>query len=87
MVKYKAVMDPAIAGQFVKRFATTIVSTVSTLSIEAANGRVVLVLEATTYLGEDVLREALSSTGEFAEWGYNNRFRAPASAVVCGSKT
>ena len=86
MIKYKAVMDATIAGKFVERFATTIVSTVSRLSLEANNGRVSITLEATTYLGEEVLSDALSAAGEFAQWGYGDRFRVPIEIALAEGK-
>ena len=86
MIKYKAVMDASVAGKFVERFATTIVSTVSKLSLQATDGRVSVTLEATTYLGEGILSEALSKTGEFSQWGYGNRFRVPVEVALAESK-
>ncbi len=86
MVKYKAVMDASVAGKFVERFATTIVSTISKLSLAVNSGRVSITLEATTYLGEEILSDALSATGEFAQWGYDSRFRVPVEVALAGSK-
>ena len=86
MIKYKAVMDASVAGKFVERFATTIVSTVSKLSLQATDGRVSLTLEATTYLGEEILSDALSKTGEFAQWGYGSRFRVPVEVALAEGK-
>ena len=86
MIKYKAVMDASVAGKFVERFATTIVSTVSKLSLQATAGRVSITLEATTYLGEEILSDALSKTGEFAQWGYGSRFRVPVEVALAEGK-
>ena len=87
MIKYKAVMDASITGKFVERFATTIVSTVSKLSLRATDGRVSITLEATTYLGEDILKDALGEAGEFAQWGYGSRFRVPVEVALAESKS
>ncbi len=86
MIKYKAVMDASVAGKFVERFATTIVSTISKLTLEVNNGRVSVTLEATTYLGEEILSDALSEAGEFAQWGYGSRFRVPVEVALAEGK-
>lgn len=85
-IKYKAIMCPSVAGKFVERFSSTLVSAVCLLTVQATNERVNITLEATTDLGECVLADALSTCGEFAQWGYGKRFRAPMDGVLAGVK-